>query len=155
GEGRDDSRQDAGQGQRKVDAEQTVQRTCAQGFGGFAQTRVFGLERQPDRANLEREGEYGGGHERALPIEDEAQVEGLKKPAAQRRTRSKSDQEQIAHRNRRQNERQIDDAVHERLAGKVSPGEQYGAQEGKRQIEQHGGARDLQAQDQRLPFRIG
>ena len=138
GERGDHAGDDAGKRERQRQVDQPVEPARAQRLGGLVQALIGAFQREADRPHLEGEGDDRRGQRRAGPAEHEADAEGLRTATRPARPRvPKVSQQQEADRHRRQDQRQMDDAVDQRLAGKARPGQQQRRRDGKRQRGEH------------------
>ena len=96
----------------------------AERAGGRLQPAVDRLDRQADGAHHQRKAHDGAGQRRAGPAEGEDDAEMLGQEGADRPAPAEAEQQQIAGDHRRQDQRQMDDAVEQRLAPETAARQQ-------------------------------
>ncbi len=100
---------------------------------------------QPDGAHLKREADDPRGQCRPGPAENQADIKRFQQPCAKRCAGAKTDQQQIAHHNRWQDEGQMHQGVDQNPAGKACLRQKGSGQNGKGQGTYHRHAGNAQA----------
>src|SRR3954469_11499704 len=116
-----------------MQTEQTIQWACAQTLRGFGKTRRLRFKREAYRTHLKGKCQDGGCQRCTRPAEHEANAELVEQECAQRRARTERYEQQIAKSHRRQHERQMHEAVDQRLAWKTATRQQKCGEESERQ----------------------
>ena len=133
-ERRHQSGENSWSGERNVEAEQAVESPGAQSLGRFGKAAILPFQRQANGAHLKRKGQDRRRQSRARPAEYETDTEIREQEGAQWRTRTERNQQQIAERNRRKHQRQMDQPIDQRLAAKPAPRQQQSGEESEGQI---------------------
>ena len=112
---------------------------------------VHALNPEAHRAQHQGKADHGRGQDRALPVEGQLEIEGCEH-RAEETAAAKKQQEQIAGDHRRQDQRQVTEAVERDLERKLPPGQQPAQQHGWQQAQQHAAKCYAQREQQDLHF---
>ena len=124
----------------------------AQRRRGVLKPAVDRLERQPDGANQQRKRHHAAGERRTGPAEREHDAEMVGEKGADGALSPERDQQQIAGHHRRQHQRQMHDAVEQRLAPEVLPRQEPCDGDAERQRHHGRDHGDAERQRDRGPF---
>ena len=151
-EGEDHAGDKARRDQRQRDGEEDPGGVRAERAGGGFEPLVDALDGKPDRAHHQREAHDRAGQRRTRPAEREDDAEMLIEEGAHRPFPAEGDEQQIAGDDRRHHQRQMHDAVEQRLAPEVAPRQQHGDGQAEGQAADHGHGRDQEAKPDRGQF---
>src|SRR5262245_14421986 len=148
--GKQYSRNNPGKGERQRHREEHSHPACAQGTRRGLEPTIDQLEREPDRANHQREAHDACRERRAGPTECNDNAEPLLEDFADGAATAEEKQQEKPHHNRRQHQRQVNRRVEQRLAREGGAGEDVGDRDREGQADEHAPERDAQAEPEDL-----